>query len=80
MCKAYNISEEWKDDEWRGEVFETICACLQQVIDASEAFVDTDQKIAQLEKLALITSVDEASIDVHMSLATLYFHDGTTKL
>ena len=80
MCKAYNISEEWKDDEWRGEVFETICACLQQVIDASEAFVDTDQKIAQLEKLAFITSVDEASIDVHMSLATLYFHDGTTKL
>lgn len=80
LCKAYNISEEWKDDEWRGEVFETICACLQQVIDASEAFVDTDQKIAQLEKLAFITSVDEASIDVHMSLATLYFHDGTTKL
>lgn len=80
LCRAYDIGEEWKDAEWRGEVFETISVCLQEVIDVSEAFVDTDRKIAQLEKLAFITSVDEASIDLHMSLATLYFHDGTTKL
>ena len=80
LCTAYNNSEEWKDPEWRGEIFETISVCLQEVIDAAQAFGDTDQKIAQLEKLAYITTAKEASIDVHMSLATLYFHDGTTKL
>lgn len=80
LCTAYNKSEECKDPEWRGEVFETISVCLQEVIDAAEAFGDADQKIAQLEKLVAITTVNEAAPDLQMNLATSYFHDGTTKL
>ena len=80
LCTAYNNSQECKDPEWRGEVFETIIVCLQEVIDAVEAFGDTDQKIAQLEKLVAITTVNEAVPDIQMKLATSYFHDGTTKL
>ena len=80
LCTAYNNSEECKDPEWRGEVFETISVCLQEVVDAAEAFGDADEKIAQLEKLVVITTVNEAVPDIQMSLATSYFHDGTTKL
>ena len=80
LCNAYNNSEERKEPEWRTEVFETLTVCLQEVIDTAEAFEDTDQKITQLEKLARITTVNEAAPDVQMNLATIYFHDGTTKL
>jgi len=80
LCTAYSNSEECKDPEWRGEVFETISVCLQEVIDAAEAFGHADQKIAQLEKLVVITTVNEAVPDIQMKLATSYFHDGTTKL
>lgn len=80
LCTAYNNSEECKEPEWRSEVFETLSVCLQEVIDAAEAFKDTDQKITQLEKLARIITVNEAAPDVQMNLATIYFHDGTTKL
>ena len=82
LCAAYNNSEECKGLEWRSEVFETLSVCLQEVImiDAAEAFQDSDQKITQLEKLARITTVNESLPDVQTNLATAYFHDGTTKL
>lgn len=80
LCSAYNNSEERKDPEWRGEVFETITVCLQEVMNAADEFGDSHQKIIQLEKLTFITTVKEAASDVQMSLATLYFHDGTSKL
>ena len=80
LCEAYNNSEECKGFEWRSEVFETLSVCLQEVIDAAEAFQDSDQKITELEKLARITTVNESLPDVQMNLATAYFHDGTTKL
>lgn len=80
LCTAYNHSEDCKDPEWRGEVFETLCVCLQEVMDAAEALGDNDQRIAQLEKLSSLTTVVEAAPDLQITLATLYFHDGTTKL
>lgn len=77
---AYNHSESCKDPEWRSEVFETLTVCLQEVIEAADAFGDRDQKIAQIEKLCSLTTVVEAAPDIQFTLATLYFHDGTTNL
>ena len=80
LCTAYNHSETCKDVEWRAEVFETLTVCLQEVMNASEALEDADQKIAQLEKLCSLNTVVEAAPDIQLALAVLYFHDGTTKL
>ena len=80
LCTAYNHSEACKDSEWRGEVFETLSVCLQEVMNTSGALGDADQRIAQLEKLSSVNTVIEAAPDIQMSLAALYFHDGTTKL
>ena len=80
LCTAYNHSEDCKDPEWRGDVFETLSVCLQEVMDAAETLGDSDQRIAQLEKLSSLTTVVEAVPDIQITLATLYFHDGTTKL
>ena len=79
LCIAYNHREACKDAEWR-EVFETLNVCLQEVLIEAGALGDVDQRIAQLEKLCSINTVIEAAPDIQISLATLYFHDGTTKL
>lgn len=80
LCTAYNHSEACKDAEWRGEVFETLNVCLQEVMNSSESLGDADQRIAQLEKLCSLNTVIEAAPDIQLNLASLYFHDGTTKL
>ena len=79
LCIAYNHREACKDAEWR-EVFETLNVCLQEVLIEAGALGDVDQRIAQLEKLCSINKVIEAAPDIQISLATLHFHDGTTKL
>lgn len=80
LCIAYNHSEACKDAEWREEVFETLNVCLQEVLNEADALGDVDQRIAQLEKLCSINTVIEAAPDIQINLATLYFHNGTTKL
>ena len=80
FCAAYNRSESVKTAGWRTEVFGTLTVCLQDVIDASDGLRETDSKIAALEKLILVTTVEEALADIQVKLAGLYFHDGATKL
>ena len=80
LCSAYNCSETCKPFEWRSEVQGTLGVCLQEAIDASDASGNADFKINQLERLISITTVDQATADLHVRLGTLYFHDGATKL
>lgn len=80
LCTAYNHSENCKDVEWREEVYEVLNVCLQEVIEAADALGNTDQRIAQLEKLCSLNTVVEAAPDMQIALASLYFHDGTTSL
>ncbi|KAL9988513.1 hypothetical protein ACROYT_G002967 [Oculina patagonica] len=79
LCAAYNRSEDCKPAQWRSEVLGTLSLCLQEVIDLCDSF-PTNVKIHQVERLVSLTTVDRAAADLQLKLATLYFHDGATKL
>lgn len=79
LCVAYNRSEDCKSVQWRSEVLGTLNLCLQEVIDSCDTF-PTDIKIYQVERLVSLTTVDRATADLQLKLASLYFHDGATKL
>lgn len=79
LCVAYNQSGDCKPVQWRNEVLGTLSLCLQEVIDSCDRF-PVDIKIYHVERLVALTTVDRATADLQLKLATLYFHDGATKL